>query len=452
MGTWDTGITGNDTARDLYTEYSAAFYKYDVEEAVQKIDHYIRTEMFDETDQEEWCNYIYSLADFMWKKGILTEAVRDHAIGMIDSGFGLDLWAEAGQKTLNARNKKLAEFREKLLSPQPPRKKIKPKIYPDRIFEDGDIIAIQLQTAGKPYAESQQRPMSEEDFHALDGKYVILQLGCCFASWTSRIAPEVKDYYACFRLFDGIYDELPQHIDASQLKEARIYVGSRLSSSFSCESSMFYFKRRNYRLLGNRKDLLTNFMPNEYGFIFFSINTPWSNPDSQIVASIGKQIQCHEFTGTMQQVYHLCQLANRYGRYTYNLSQEENANRFAREEATIRRNIDDALARGARVYSLSFGRELGIITIENKRIDNLYIEGQFQRNGFGTHLLQFAFSLAGKGAYMDVPASHSALLRICRKIGLQKIDSKQAAWLRVCEKIGLISKSADSDAIRMVKP
>ena len=124
MGTWNTSVTGNDTAKDLYIEYTAAFYKFDVEEALKRIDSYIRTEMFDESDEEEWCNYIYSLADFMWKKGILTDSIRSKAIEMIDSGFGLELWAEAGQKTLDSRKKKLAEFKEKLLSAQPPKKKI----------------------------------------------------------------------------------------------------------------------------------------------------------------------------------------------------------------------------------------------------------------------------------------------------------------------------------------
>ena len=56
MGTWSTSITGNDTARDLNIEYSAAFYKYDVDEAFKRIDQYVRAEMFDETDEEEWCN------------------------------------------------------------------------------------------------------------------------------------------------------------------------------------------------------------------------------------------------------------------------------------------------------------------------------------------------------------------------------------------------------------
>ena len=40
MGTWNTSITGNDTAKDLYIEYTAAFYKFDVEEALKRIDSY----------------------------------------------------------------------------------------------------------------------------------------------------------------------------------------------------------------------------------------------------------------------------------------------------------------------------------------------------------------------------------------------------------------------------
>ena len=109
MGAWSTSITGNDTASDLRMEYAAAFYKYDVEEALQKIDSYVRSEMFDESDPEEWCDYFYSLAHFMWKKGILTDAVRDKAVEMIDSDFGLELWAESGEKTLNSRKKKLED-------------------------------------------------------------------------------------------------------------------------------------------------------------------------------------------------------------------------------------------------------------------------------------------------------------------------------------------------------
>ena len=52
MGAWGAGITSNDTAQDLLNEYKAAFFYYDVDTAVKKIDEYVRT-MFDETDEEE---------------------------------------------------------------------------------------------------------------------------------------------------------------------------------------------------------------------------------------------------------------------------------------------------------------------------------------------------------------------------------------------------------------
>ena len=297
MGTWSAGITGNDTAQDLQSEYSAAFYRYDVEEALKRIDRYVRTEMFNESDEAEWCNYIYSLADFMWKKGILTEEIRQNAIRMIDSGFGLDIWAEESKKALAARQKALAEFRKKLLSPQPTRKKITLNIHPKRIFEDGDVIAVQLQTAGKPYTCAKDCPISEAEFHALDGKYILMQLENCYASWTSAIVPEVKDYWAKFRLFDGIYDSIPEHIDCASLKTVLIREGKKRCTSFTCESSTFYFSRRGCRVLCNRKNLIadTGSSPRGLGtqaMIFWDINKPWSNPDSHLVASIGLHVRC----------------------------------------------------------------------------------------------------------------------------------------------------------------
>ena len=106
MGTWNVSINGNDTAQDLKSEYQAVFFYNDVDIALKKIDAYVRS-MFDETDEEEWCNYYYSLADYMWKHGILTDAIRNQVIHMIDSDFGLKLWEEAGVKTLEKRKKAL---------------------------------------------------------------------------------------------------------------------------------------------------------------------------------------------------------------------------------------------------------------------------------------------------------------------------------------------------------
>lgn len=434
MGAWSTSITGNDTAQDLRSEYTAAFYKYDVTEALARIDAYVRTNMFDESDPEEWCNYMYSLADFMWKKGILTESVRQQVIAMIEGDFGLELWAEAGQKTLDSRKKKLAEFQEKLLSPQPPKKKIKPNVYTERIFRDGDIVAVQLQTKGKPYTEGDMRPMTKEEFFAVDGKYVLMQLVRCRTDWSSSIVPEVKDHWAEFRLFDGIFDAVPENIDFSRLKEANLW-HRKFTPFFFCESSMFYFKRRKYKVLCNRKDLIEKYkdMPQPDKAIFWGINKPWINPDSELVAAMGVQITCGVYTGTPENVRHICQHANRFGRYDYSMTAEENEAKYIEEEKRIAENIDAALSGGGVLYGISCGREFGIVTVDKGRVDNLYIEGEYQRNGFGTRLLAFTFSAVGHEAYIDVPREKESLIHVCEKIGLKKI-------------------AEDANCIRMTKP
>lgn len=128
MGAWSTSINGNDTAEDLKYEYAVAFWRYDIDTAVSKIDAYVRKEGIDESDPIAWCDYFYSLADFMWRKGILTDKVKQKALTMIETGFGLEAWAESGEKILRERKKALTAFREKLLSPLPPKKKIKPNV------------------------------------------------------------------------------------------------------------------------------------------------------------------------------------------------------------------------------------------------------------------------------------------------------------------------------------
>jgi len=431
MGAWSTSITGNDTAQDLLSEYTAAFFKYDVEDAVRRIDSYVRAHICNETDEEEWCDYFYSLADFMWKKGILTEEIRQQAIGMIDSGFGLDVWAESGPKTLATRQKALAAFREKLLSPMPPRKKIKPRTYTERIFEDGDVIAIQLQTAGKPYTAANQKPMTEEEFHAMDGKYVLMQLIRCHASWTSRIAPEVKDYWAYFRLFDGVYDEVPPDVDVASLPLAKLQYGQQTTSVFFCGSSMFHFKKRNYRVLGNRKDLVENLHIDVSAPISLGTNLPHINGDSELLSGMGKELRLGPFTGTAEELAAICRSANRCARYRYLVSREENERLFALEEAQIAANIAAARAEGAQLLSVTFGREVGVVTVAEKCIGNLYIAAQYQRRGFGTMLLEHAFALAAPGAYLDVPRKHARLLHICKKIDLQEASSDNSDFIRM---------------------
>lgn len=281
MGTWSVSITGNDTARDLLSDYTCAFYFYG-ENAVEKIDEYVREYMFDETDEEEWCNYVYSLADFMWKKGILTDEIKDRALNMIDSGFGMEIWNEAGQSTLKKRKKVLAELKDKLMSPMGLKKKIKPDVHVEQIFNDGDIVAIKLITKDKSVAGHAKyiTDMTDEEFHSYDGKYILIQKINCYSSWQCTMVPEINDWWACFRLFDGIYDNIPEEIDVDQLKDAT-FIEANGASLFTCESSMSYFRKRKYKVVCNHKESAEKYVNMKISNdIYLGVSNDQWDPDS----------------------------------------------------------------------------------------------------------------------------------------------------------------------------
>lgn len=202
--------------------------------------------------------------------------------------------------------------------------------------------------------------------------------------------------------------------------DALIHQGGKLSSIFTCESSMVYFKRRNYKVICNRKDLLSGLDTSSNNSIFWGINKPWSNPDSQIIAAMGNEVVCREFTGTDELLIHICRFSNRYGRFDYSMGREENEAKYIAEETIIAEKIQRAISNGGKLYSIAFVREIGIVTVDNGHIDNLYIEGQYQRNGFGTRLLEYVLSIVTGEAYIDVPVSNKVVMHICDKLGLEK--------------------------------
>ena len=284
MGVWNVSITGNDTAQDLKYEYQAAFYYYDVETAHEKLDAYVRNHICRESDEEEWCNYYYSLADFMWRKGILTDAVRDRAVRMIDEGFGLELWAE-DEKTLQKRKKALAEFREKLLSPQGEKKKIRVNLYLESVFDVGDVVAFRLKTADKPYIPEmygKKTHFDEAFFKACDGKYVVMRKAKDDISYRSKVVPEVADHWIIFQLYGKIFDECPTMEELSAVGWARSEDGNGV---FLCESSLYYFKRRDFQVIGHDGKHVGSARQRDSS-IFFSVNVPHYNADSLLIEAI----------------------------------------------------------------------------------------------------------------------------------------------------------------------
>ena len=282
MGTWSASITGNDTALDMIEEYKVAFSYFDVATGLQKLERFVRSN-FDESDEDEWCSYFYSLADFMWKHGILTDNIRDKAVQMVDSDFGIETWIEAGCE--KQRRKELAKFREKILSPQCAPKKIKLSfIHPDDIFEDGEVIAIQLKTAGKKYAPGYRFDLiPAKQFQSYDNKYVIIQKAYSKEQHFSGVMPELCDRTAVFVLFKGIYDS-PEDVDITKLEKADFkHDDNELISYFEHTSSMFYFKKRGYKIIGKMEPRMTR---SEEGVMAHFMNLGDSDPDSYLVAAV----------------------------------------------------------------------------------------------------------------------------------------------------------------------
>lgn len=282
MGAWSVSITGNDTAQDLKSEYQAAFYYNDVETALAKIEAYAH-ETFDEADAEQWCDYFYSLADFMWRHGILTDSVRDRALEMIDTGFGLALWEEAGVQTLEKRKEVLREFREKLLSGQPPKKKVRIGLNLSPVFETGDLVAIGLRTADRAWWL--KHCFSEEQFRSCHGKYVVLRKVKDQISYTSRIEPRVKDYWAVFQLYKAVFDVCPT---ADMLRDIPwADTGIHENGMFVCESNMHYFKQRNCRVIGkNMADIDDSPRGYRLQISLQGYNNPYNAADETLLEAI----------------------------------------------------------------------------------------------------------------------------------------------------------------------
>ena len=287
MGAWSVSITGNDTAADLKSEYQAAFCYYDIETALQKIDNYVRKNFCDENDETEWSNYYYSLANFMWSKGMLTDAVKEKTLKMIDSDFGMELWSEDA-KTLESRKKALHNFRYKITSPQPPKKKIKVNLYIKPIFEIGDVITFQLQTLDKIYVKEKYN-ISEEYFRSLHGKYIAFRKIINNVSYVSEIAPEVRDIWPVFQLYDKIFDEIPTLEEVIGLNVSKIKNGMIITAG-----SLFYFRKRNYVVLGNHQDNAKKLYDEDfvklnyisYSHIIFGANNDCYNPDKHLISLI----------------------------------------------------------------------------------------------------------------------------------------------------------------------
>ena len=109
-----------------------------------------------------------------------------------------------------------------------------------------------------------------------------------------------------------------------QLKEANIYDYGGVSPLFYCESSMFYFKKRDYKIVGNFPVNEKKYENKALNSLFFGINRDYLNPDSTILSAMGKEIIIEKFNDSSEILKEIAKKANRYGAYNYSRTREQN--------------------------------------------------------------------------------------------------------------------------------
>lgn len=151
------------------------------------------------------------------------------------------------------------------------------------IFQTGDLIALRLKTLDKHYVAHSE--LGEDLFRSYDGKYIVIRKVGDAVSQVSWIEPRVRDYWAKFQLYDAIFDQCPS---AGQLAGIP-FVPTRDDSVFTSESSLFHFKKRDYRVIGNDQKDLPALPHAGVSFLFWGIDKPWGNPESDILTAILKR-------------------------------------------------------------------------------------------------------------------------------------------------------------------
>ena len=141
MGVWGPAIFSDDTASDIRSEYRDLLEdQVPDEEATQRILH-----SYKDLDDDEVHVLWLALAAAQQQAVRLEDRVRDEALRIIDTGEGLEYWAEEADDgdgaDLKKRKAALQALRTKLTGPQPSRKKIRRPYRPTTDLVPGDLLS-----------------------------------------------------------------------------------------------------------------------------------------------------------------------------------------------------------------------------------------------------------------------------------------------------------------------
>jgi hypothetical protein len=145
MGSWNTGVFGNDLASDVRGEYRELLEDGTLDaEALQQV---LRNFAHDMDDPDNGTCFWTGLAAAQMEVGRLDPAVRDRTVAVIDAGGDLHMWDDTG--LANKRGAVLAKLRGQLLGPQKAAVKVR---APRRVLcpvQAGDVFFLNLEDGRK---------------------------------------------------------------------------------------------------------------------------------------------------------------------------------------------------------------------------------------------------------------------------------------------------------------
>lgn len=244
MGAWGTGLYSDDYTADILNDYLDCLKKGKTnEDALTEVFRKDGPEPGSEEEPVFWC----ALADMLWNYGRLIPEVKDKALYFLESAYKDDRWESP--KTLEKRMQVLSELRDKLLSEQPPEKKVRQYVYFRCPWKLGDVFAYKM-----------HKKVSEE--HGMRGKYILFRKITESWSWPDNIVPVIQ-------IYKWIGEEIPTLDEIKNLPVIRVsdapYRNEKEQYLFQLSiSSMRALKMQHYQYLGNIIDEQVFEMPPDY--------------------------------------------------------------------------------------------------------------------------------------------------------------------------------------------
>jgi len=144
MGAWGTGISSNDTFKDIKGDFIDLYDKG--MEALEITKKLISENQEIIGTNEERNNFWFAIALAQWECKSLQPEILQEVEAIIRKGIDIELWEKLGasKQELNKRGLVLDKFLKKLHSERKSVRKRKKKINRSAIFTKGDCLSIQL--------------------------------------------------------------------------------------------------------------------------------------------------------------------------------------------------------------------------------------------------------------------------------------------------------------------